>query len=217
MVEAKDDEDDGADQRDTNLAKREAGLAVRLETVERILDAAKERDIEADARDRVSVERDHAADLKAFTSPDGSNAYGVDLPARRHAAMDRRDAKGDRASAADDRVALTGVADDLPVAEGTEEKEERREVVALDRPSRSGLTARTLRSRTNVPGTCPSAPSETSPPNGTSHSSGDGGLKVCAPAVRSGPFGTSAIRHERPTCKPDRTSRPQANPVDISR
>lgn len=124
LVEAKDHEADGADQRDTSLAKREAGLAARLETVERILDAAKERDIEADARDQVSVKRDHAADLKAFTSPDGSNAYGVDLPARRHAAMDRRDAKGDRTSAADDRAALAEGPDDLdePEKDGRDKK-----------------------------------------------------------------------------------------------
>lgn len=111
---------EGADQRDASLAKREAGLAAQVEAVEKILEAARERDIDADVRDQISTERDQSADLKAFTSQDGTDGYGADLPARRHAAMDRRDAKGDRASAAHDRVALTGVADDLPVVEGTD-------------------------------------------------------------------------------------------------
>jgi hypothetical protein len=113
MVLAKNGDGDDADQRDTNLAKREAFLAAHVVAVERILHAAQERDVDAEARDQISVERDHAADLLAFTSLDGSNGYGADLPARRHAAMDRRDAKGDRASAADDRAALTEVADDF--------------------------------------------------------------------------------------------------------
>ncbi|MDQ2756468.1 MAG: hypothetical protein M3Y71_07880 [Actinomycetota bacterium] len=110
MVEVKDNEDAG--QRDTTPAKRPGGRAAHLEAVEKILDDARERDIEAEARDEISAERDRAADVKAFTSTDGSSGYGADLPARRHAAMDRLDAKGDRASAADDRAALTDVADD---------------------------------------------------------------------------------------------------------
>lgn len=69
-------------------------------------DAAAERDVEVDARDRIAAEHDHDADLEAFTSPGGSG-YGADLPARRHAAPDRRGAKGDRTSSADDRAVLT--------------------------------------------------------------------------------------------------------------
>ncbi|MEP7330567.1 MAG: hypothetical protein ABI692_00620 [Terracoccus sp.] len=114
MVQVENDE--RADERDVNLAKREADLAAQVEAVEKILEAARERDIDADARDQISTERDQSADLKAFISQDGNDGYGADLPARRHAAMDRRDAKGDRASAADDRVALTAFADDLDEA-----------------------------------------------------------------------------------------------------
>lgn len=117
MVQGENDE--GAD-RDANPAKPEAGLAAQAEAVTKILRAARDRDIDADTRDQISTERDRSADLKAFTSKDGTNGYGADLPARRHAAMDRRDAKGDRASAAGDRLALTGIADDLPVAEATD-------------------------------------------------------------------------------------------------
>ena len=106
---------DGADQRDTSLVKREADLAPHPAAVEKILDAAQRRDVDAEARDELSMERDRNADLEAFTSRDGFNGYGADLPARRHAALDRRDAKGDRAAAADDRAALAGVADDLEV------------------------------------------------------------------------------------------------------
>jgi len=82
----------GSGCRGSILAQREADLAAHLDTVERILDAANKRDIEADARDQISVERDHAADLRAFTSTEGRNGYGADLPARRHAALDRHDA-----------------------------------------------------------------------------------------------------------------------------
>lgn len=115
MVQVENDE--GADERDANLAKREAGLAAQVEAVGTILEAARKRDIDADARDQISAERDQSADLKAFTSQDGDGGYGTDLPARRHAALDRLNAKGDRASAADDRVALAEVADDPEVTE----------------------------------------------------------------------------------------------------
>ena len=116
MAEVDDDEGDDVLLRDTNRAKREDGLAAHLEAVEKILDAARVRDIEAEARDQASVARDHAADLEAFTCTDSGSGYGADLPARRHAALDRREAKGDRTSAADDRVALTKAAAALEVA-----------------------------------------------------------------------------------------------------
>jgi hypothetical protein len=121
-------EGDGADKRDTSLVKREADLAAHLETVVEILDAAQRRDVDAEVRDEISVERDRAADLEAFISRDGDNGYGADLPARRHAARDRSDAKGDRTAAADDRVALADVADDLgvPAKNGLEKGAEER-------------------------------------------------------------------------------------------
>ena len=111
MVPIESKESNDADLRDTSLAEREARLAARLETVVNVLDAAKQRDIEAEARDRVSSERDHAADLEAFLTPVANNGYCADLPARRHAPQDRHDAKGDRTSAADDRAVLSDVAE----------------------------------------------------------------------------------------------------------
>ncbi len=122
MGEAKDDEGDRAE-RQADLAQREAGLAAHLETIQRILDAAEERDTAAETRDQISAERDHVADQKAFTSPIGNNGYVADLPAPRHAAMDRRDAKGDRTSSADDRAALAKVADDLEGDDDVKEPE----------------------------------------------------------------------------------------------
>lgn len=132
MAEAEDD----IRRREADLSEREDALAAQLrkleadrlnhrEAAEKVCDAAKERDVEANARDQIAMERDQAADLKAFTSPDGSSGYGADLPARRHAALDRGDAKGDRTSSADDRAALTEDADDpeVPVTgNGLEEK-----------------------------------------------------------------------------------------------
>ena len=111
MGEVTSDEGGEVGLRDPSRAKVKADPARHPQEVQRILEAAIERDIEAEARDQVSVERDRAADLEAFTSTEGGEGYGADLPARRHAAMDRRDAKGDRDSAADDRAALTGVVD----------------------------------------------------------------------------------------------------------
>ena len=105
MVPVDNDENNHADHHDGTPTAHEAGLAARRETVVNVLDAAEQRDIEADARDRASVERDHA-DLEALMTPDVNNGYGADLPARRHAAQDRDDAKGHRASAADDRAVL---------------------------------------------------------------------------------------------------------------
>jgi len=109
---------DNVDQREASLTEREARLVAqlakleadrvgRLEAAEKVCHAAKERDVEADARDRIAAAHDHDADLRAFTTPGGSG-YGADLPARRHAALDRRDAKVDRTSSADDRATLTG-------------------------------------------------------------------------------------------------------------
>lgn len=94
------------------LAKLEAARPAHLETVESVCQAADVRDVEADDRDRVAAARDRAADVQAFTSPQHQSGYGADLPARRHAALDRVDAKGDRTSAAGDRALLGEVHDD---------------------------------------------------------------------------------------------------------
>ena len=127
MTDGEDNVGDDVDQREADLAEREAVLAAQLtklavdrvahlEAAQKVCDAAKERDVEADARDRIAVARDHA-DVEAFTSPDGNSGYGADLPARRHAALDRSEAKGDRTSAADDRAAVTEVAQDPEMPE----------------------------------------------------------------------------------------------------
>ena len=111
--------DDAVVQRHENARERES--APQSRTVKKILEAAQERDLDAEARDRVSTDRDHDADLTAFTAPGGATGYGADLPARRHAAMDRRDAKSDRTSAAQGRVALTRRGTDLDTDFNTEE------------------------------------------------------------------------------------------------
>lgn len=115
MVHVENETRDADDDRNTDLARRKAGLPAHLKVVEKILDAARERDIEADGRDQISVARDRDADAEAFTSTESRNGYGADLLARRHAALDRRSAKSDRTSAALDRDALTKIADDLEV------------------------------------------------------------------------------------------------------
>ncbi len=95
------------EKREDEVERREAVLADRLEAAEEILEAADLRDVEADLRDDASVRRDQAADLAAFVHSEGGDSYGFDNPRRRYAALDRVHAKGDRASAADDRHALT--------------------------------------------------------------------------------------------------------------
>lgn len=92
------------------MARREAALAARVESARQVLAAATARDDEADGRDDLAVERDRAASMKAFTTPDGP--YPQDLEARRNAAIDRHSSKGDRTSAAADRTALTEPPDD---------------------------------------------------------------------------------------------------------
>ena len=110
-------DDSGGDHAASSLTERKARFSALVSTVEQILGAADERDLQADARDQIAVKRDDDADLEAFTSPVEGNGYGTDLPARRHAALDRQDAKEDRSSAAEDRAALTGIADEMDAAE----------------------------------------------------------------------------------------------------
>lgn len=101
---------DDIEAREARVARREAALAARAESAQRVLAAAEARDGEADGRDDVAVERDRAASMEAFTTPDGP--YPQDLEARRHAAIDRHSSKDDRTSAASDRTALTEPPDD---------------------------------------------------------------------------------------------------------
>ena len=64
---------------------------------------AERRDGRADDRDSQADQRDTDADRHAFlTSP----TYGEDHPARRHAALDRSDSRGDRSDSASDRFRL---------------------------------------------------------------------------------------------------------------
>lgn len=92
---------------EAELARRKAALAAHQDSTDEILLAAEIRDEHADARDRDSADRDRDADRDAFTSPDNGAGYGADLPARRHAAMDRLHSGDDRRAAARDRTALT--------------------------------------------------------------------------------------------------------------
>ena len=98
---------------EAELARRKAALAAHQDSNEEILLAAEIRDEHADARDRDSADRDRDADRDAFTSPDNGAGYGADLPARRHAAMDRLHSGDDRRAAARDRTALTDSTENL--------------------------------------------------------------------------------------------------------
>ena len=73
---------------------------------------ADERDIEADARDRLSDSRDMAANLAMFL--EGGQDRGNARMARRLASQDRTESKRDRMAAASDRSALSGHHDSYP-------------------------------------------------------------------------------------------------------
>lgn len=62
MVQVKNDE--GADKRDANRAKSVAGLVAQVEEVGTILEVARKRDVDADARDQISAERDQICRLE---------------------------------------------------------------------------------------------------------------------------------------------------------
>jgi hypothetical protein len=112
------DREQALTEREETLHRREVALARRREATAGILAVADERDADADLRDDVSAERDHAADLDAFVRPD-DESYGSDHPERRHAALDRIHAKDDCASSADDRRALAEDTDVDPEEAGS--------------------------------------------------------------------------------------------------
>jgi DMSO/TMAO reductase YedYZ molybdopterin-dependent catalytic subunit len=109
MAESNRDRD--ADAREKELDRREAALGARITEAESILEDAEGRDADAAERDEVAAERDREEDLKAFLSRDV--AYGDDAPLRRHAAIDRGHAKGDRVDSAEDRQKLTEDLDNI--------------------------------------------------------------------------------------------------------
>lgn len=107
-----DEREQEADERERLLLAREAkadekdaARAADRDRRQNIVAAAEARDEKADDRDTRADERDGDADREAFLS---SSHYGDDLPARRHAAMDRSHSRDDRLSAAKDRSDLTG-------------------------------------------------------------------------------------------------------------
>ena len=104
---ASSDREADLDAREENLRVREALSAERADETDVILHDAHARDADADARDILAEERDHAASLNSFLNDeDGS----VGLQARRSAGLDRADSKDDRTSAADDRAKLSRTA-----------------------------------------------------------------------------------------------------------
>ena len=72
--------------------------------VQAILAAGDERDAAADARDAAADERDRALDLAQML--DAGSDYGAQWSHRRAAALERRQAREDRAGSREDRRAL---------------------------------------------------------------------------------------------------------------
>ena len=89
------------------MAGREAALAERMEAAQAILDAADERDAAADTRDGVADKRENDLDLVEFLAPEDEHGYGGGWRERRHANLDREQAKDDRNASHGDRLALT--------------------------------------------------------------------------------------------------------------
>jgi hypothetical protein len=79
------------------------GAVERHRATQSVIDRAHERDQLADVRDDLADARDTIASLDTFLHDENGN---VGIKARRFAALDRLDAKADRASAADDRAKL---------------------------------------------------------------------------------------------------------------
>jgi hypothetical protein len=104
------------DAREASLTAREGALDTRMEAAAEILSAADRRDDVATARDSGAETRELRMDRADFmrTSDNKNGEYGIHLPQRRDAALDREHAKGDRTAAHHDRIALT---------EDTEEQE----------------------------------------------------------------------------------------------
>lgn len=100
-----DERDAALDARDAAAATREATQTGREQQNRHLLADAEERDKEADSRDLVAAERDEAISRDAFVSERGD--YDAALKARRSAALDRLNSKGDRTSSALDRATLT--------------------------------------------------------------------------------------------------------------
>jgi len=78
----------------------------RDDVVRGVLTDAAQRDESAEARDARADEREAAASLDAFLHPD-DDRFDAELKARRSSALDRADAKSDRAAAAEDRSKLS--------------------------------------------------------------------------------------------------------------
>jgi len=98
-----------ADHREAELDAREAltvadesARDARKQRHRDIVGQAEERDVQADARDSTAERRDRAASLAGFLNVNDTN-FGNDLKARRSAALDRSESKGDRSLAASDR------------------------------------------------------------------------------------------------------------------
>jgi len=93
------------------VTAREAGRADRTEAAHEILEAADQRDVDADARDAAAEKRENDLDLARTLAPRDDVGYGDDGPERRNAALDRRSSKADRAASHDDRIQLAEGAD----------------------------------------------------------------------------------------------------------
>jgi hypothetical protein len=123
-----------ADEREANLHTREdradardAAQSDREEQIQGILAVAEERDDRADARDSAANTRDATASLHSFLNDE---EFATGLKARRSAAQDRMDSKGDRASSAADRGNLTRSADAAEATPSAEQEDQDEPTVA---------------------------------------------------------------------------------------
>jgi len=102
-----DERDAALDRRETAVTLREARLARCIVDARSILAAGDRRDVISDARDVGAETREHYLDRAQFLAHDRNHTYGeANRPKRRHAALDRDHAKGDRGASHQDRIAL---------------------------------------------------------------------------------------------------------------
>jgi hypothetical protein len=101
---AADEREAQADEREAALDDREEVRAAREEQTQDLLAEAEVRDDRADDRDSIADQRDSTASLHSFLN---DTRFEESHKARRSAAIDRLDAKTDRAASASDRSKLT--------------------------------------------------------------------------------------------------------------
>lgn len=87
-------------------ASHEGSLAAQLAVAEARLATAQRHNAAADALDAAADQRERDLDLAQMLSTASDVDYGADWPARRHASLDREQARADRLSSRRDLTAL---------------------------------------------------------------------------------------------------------------